>query len=106
MEHVVQFGITLDDSAIEKVVVDLAAKQVKDDLMEKITVNMPSNAWGGTDWPKAAANMLQGWFEENRDELMDMAASKLADKAFRSKAWEKRLDMLASIGVDIAREEQ
>lgn len=102
MEHVVQFGINLDDSAIERVVVEKATEEVKKGLMENIARNMPKNAWGvGVEWPRAAAEMLQGWFDENRDELMDMAATKLADKAFKSKAWKERMDMLVSVGVDM-----
>lgn len=101
MEHVVQFGIILDDSAIERAVVETATEQVKEDLMENVTRNMPHNSWGGVDWPRSAAEMLQGWLDDNRDELMDMAATKLADKAFRSKAWKERLDMLVGVGVDM-----
>lgn len=102
MEHIVQFGITLDDSAIEKMVVDKATEQVAGELMENITRHMPHRLWvNDISWPDAAAEMLQGWFDENRDELMEMAATKLADKAFRSKAWKERYDILTKLGVEM-----
>lgn len=103
MEHIVQFGIALDDSAIEKLVVEKATEQVKSDLMTSIVRNMPKQRYyeNTVDWPQAAADMLQGWFEENRDELLEMAATKLADKAFKSKAWRERYDMLTKLGVEM-----
>lgn len=104
MEHIVQFGISLDDSAIEKVVVEKATEQVKGELLENIKRNMPQHRYYDhqVDWPEAAAEMLQGWFDEHRDELLEMAAAKLADKAFRSKAWKERYDMLTKLGVEMA----
>lgn len=104
MEHIVNFGISLDDSAIERLVVEKATEQVKRELMENISRNMPQKRYydNAVDWPQAAADMLQGWFEENRDELMEMAATKLADKAFRSKAWRERYEMLTKLGVEMA----
>lgn len=103
MEHIVQFGIALDDSAIEKLVVEKATEQVKNDMMANITDNMPRKRYydNAVDWPKAAADMLQYWFDEHRDELLEAAAVKLADKAFRSKAWKERYDMLTKLGVDM-----
>ena len=103
MEHIVQFGIALDDSSIEKLVVEKATEQVKSELMDNITRNMPRKSYydNTVDWSEAAAEMLQDWFGEHRDELLEMAATKLADKAFRSKAWKERYDMLTKIGVDM-----
>ena len=34
--------------------------------------------------------MLNGWFDEHKDELLESAASKLADKAVRTKAWKEK----------------
>ncbi len=92
MEHIVQFGITLDDSSIEKLVVEKATEQVKSELIDNITRNMPRKRYydNTIDWSEAAAEMLQGWFEEHRDELLEMAATKLAEKTFRSKAWKEK----------------
>ena len=92
MEHIVQFGISLDDSAIEKLVVEKATEQVKNEMMENIAMNMPQKPYYGksVDWSKAAADMLRVWFDENRDDLLEMAATKLAEKAFRSKAWKEK----------------
>lgn len=103
MEHIIQFGVTIDDEAIEKQIIAVAMKEVKAELMENITRNMPHKFYSSkeVDWSEAAAKMLHAWFEENRDELMDMAASKLAEKAFRSKAWKERYDMLTKLGVEM-----
>jgi len=96
MEHIVQFGINLDDSAIEKLVVEEAAEQLRGELMENITRNMPRRWYASkeVDWQQAAAEMLQGWFEENKADLMEMAAEKLASKAVRTKAWRERMGIM------------
>lgn len=91
MEHIIQFGIGIDDNAIVEKVTKNAEKVIIEDLKGDIYSNFfemdidfygRNKITGIKPWVK---DRLDKFFDENRDEIIKLASDKLADKLSRSK---------------------
>lgn len=96
MEHIVQFAISIDDDAIKKRITDSAEKQIKDELMQDIKSSIEREIFDmyKGQWDAKEKKMgLQEWckqlvvetIEKHKDEIIELAAEKLADKLSRTK---------------------
>ena len=99
MEHIVQFAIGIDDEAIVKRVTDSAEKQIVDGLKAKYESEIEHqifkferSGWGSStkmvkaglsDWVNELVIKL---LEDNKEEIIERASEKLADKMSRTKA--------------------
>ena len=97
MEHIVQFAIGIDDTAIVQNITKYAEKQIKEDLMKKIESNIeyeifeykdtgwygPKKKCGLQEWVRL---MVAGVIRDREDEIVEMAAERLANKLSRTKA--------------------
>ena len=97
MEHIVQFGIGIDDEAIRKIIMEKAEKSILDDLKKQIRTDIDNQifvidrGWCGKDYKKVD---LQDWvkdfvmktLKDNKEQIIEMASEKLADKMSRTKA--------------------
>ena len=97
MEHIVQFGIGIDDEAIRKIIMEKAEKSITQDLMKQIRTDIDNqifvigNGWYSKDYKRVG---LQGWvndlvmklLEDHKTEIIEMASEKLADEMSRTKA--------------------
>ena len=67
MEHIVQFGIGIDDEAIRKIVMEKAEKSILDDLKKQIRTDIDNQifvidrGWYGKDYKKVD---LQDWVKD------------------------------------------
>lgn len=66
MEHVVQFGVSIDDEAIQRQILNSAEKTIVGDLKREIN--------------------------EHKDEVIEAAANKIAEKVSRSKKFKEAID--------------
>lgn len=90
MEHILQFGISIDDEKIKDSIERTALKQLSDKLVEDVSkVIFEWDSWGRkpttrtTDWTKKRFNEF---LEAHKDEILKDAARMLADKLARTKA--------------------
>ena len=97
MEHIMQFGIGIDDDAIRKIIMEKAEKSILNDLKKEIRSDINhqifeiDTGWYGKDERKIG---LQDWvndlvtktLEDNKKQIIEMASEKLADKMSRMKA--------------------
>lgn len=96
MEHIVQFGIGIDDDAIIKNVMNHAEKSIIKDLKNEIKsgiereIFMIDRGWTGEErklglheWVK---DLVVKILEDNKNDIIEMAAERLADRMSRSKA--------------------
>ena len=97
MEHIVQFGIGIDDEAIRKIIMEKAEKSILNDLKKEIRTDIDNQifaidrGWSGKDYKKVD---LQDWvkdfvmktLEDNKEHIIEMASEKLVDKMSRTKA--------------------
>lgn len=96
MEHVVQFGISIDDERIKRTVEAQALQRVTDQLMEHVAQNLPKTYTysGGdkTDWREYAKQCGADFLEAHRDEIIEGTCKQLAASIRQSKkfkeAWE------------------
>lgn len=90
MEHVVQFGINIDDDRIAQAVVNEATKQIvaelKDQMFERSYYGNKSH-----DLSKAACNTIQDWLEDHKDEIVDKTVAELVDILKNRKAFKDKL---------------
>ena len=97
MEHIVQFAVGIDDEAIVKRVTDYAEKQINNDIIKRVESNIEHEIFEYKDYgwygPKKKCG-LQEWVKDlvtdilhkHQEEIVEMAAEKLADKMSRTKA--------------------
>lgn len=97
MEHIVQFGIGIDDEAIRKIVMEKAEKSILNDLKKQIRTDIDNqifvidNGWYGNENRRVG---LQDWvndlvvklLEDHKAEIIERASERLADKMSRTKA--------------------
>ena len=97
MEHIVQFGIGIDDEAIRKIVMEKAEKSILNDLKKQIRTDIDNQifvidkGWYGNENRRVG---LQDWvndlvaklLEDHKTEIIERASERLADKMSRTKA--------------------
>lgn len=95
MEHVVQFGINIDDDVISQAVVNEATKQIVAELKEQMFKrSYYDNKYH--DLSEAACNTIQDWLEDHKDEIIDKTVEELVDilknrKTFKDKLAEAKV---------------
>lgn len=91
MEHILQFGVSIDDEAIVKSIIKNADKQIIEDLNKEVKKSFfeTERDWYGKenikdvqDWVKVR---LDAFLAEHKDDIIKIASDKLADKLSRSK---------------------
>ena len=102
MEHIVQFGIGIDDEAIRKIIMEKAEKSILDDLKKQIRTDIDNQifvivrGWYGKDYKKVD---LQDWvndlvvklLEDHKTEIIERASERLADKMSRTKVFKETM---------------
>lgn len=86
MEHIVQFGVTIDDDAIQKHVMQKASEQVVEDVRE----NLFYFRYGSPEGFKSdIVRMVKSVLEESKDEIIRLAAHEVAETMKRSKKYKE-----------------
>jgi len=84
MEHIVQFGITIDDDTIRRHVEAKATDAVVKGLKQSLF------RLGYNDKPMGVSDdveeIIKMFLEEHKQEIIDAAAERLADRLVRTKA--------------------
>jgi hypothetical protein len=91
MEHIVQFGISIDDNKIKKTIEDNVMKQVagaiKNDCMKALVGRKDASNYDYTRKIREMVNdNIQDFFEDNKDKIIEIASDKLAEKLAKTKA--------------------
>lgn len=93
MDHIVQFAIGIDDDAIRKRVIEGAYNDVVKQLMAeaKKELRLDASYWERLSWRDIVNDALHNYFDEHKDEIIDAAATKLADSYKRTKAFKEKM---------------
>ena len=86
MDHLVQFTISIDDAHIAKMVEDKAARALTDEVQKKCNVAIGEKHWNGFEVGPSLEDELAKFFRDNKDDIIEAAADKLAEKMIRTKA--------------------
>lgn len=95
MEHIVQFAIGIDDEAIRKRVNENAYNDITGKLVEEAKKDLGlkgSYFPPRLTWKTIVEDALHDYFDENKELIFDLAASKLADSYKRTKAYKEKMD--------------
>lgn len=95
MEHIVQFAIGIDDKAIQNRIEEYAYR----DVLDKLAKNAVDSVFAHTSaysresmWNSLMGEALQSFLEERKDEIIDKAATMLADRFQRTKKYREAMD--------------
>ena len=90
MEHIVQFGIGIDDEAIKKSVTQHAEKAIIEQLINDVErIIFEKDVWGKTVNKNKASDFVERhidkFLEDNRDIIIELTSKYLAEKLVRTK---------------------
>lgn len=86
MEHIVQFGITIDDEHIKKSIEKGAENAIAKEMAEQVR-NVLIMRWCGNDEPSIYFDKkLTEVINEHKDEIINLAADRLAERLRRTRA--------------------
>ena len=107
MEHIVQFGINIDDTAIAEAVKRDAYKEIIKKLTDEARKALPKKCEYGSrgnyevDWRgiigEEVENRVGAIIDENADEIVDMAVKRVYDSIIRRKPFReacKKMDII------------
>ena len=90
MEHIIQFGIGIDDDRIREVIESKAEKEIMEELKTAATrAVFKYDEWRSqpTRCPtEFFTERVDAFLDKNRDELLRLAADRLVEKLVRTKA--------------------
>ena len=94
MEHIIQFGITIDDDAIRKHIEEKATKQVVDVISRDLRDKLFSN-YGNGGFSYGAEDMIGNFLDKYKDEIIENATTQVVDSIKRSKKYKAALAHVA-----------
>lgn len=94
MEHIVQFGISIDDNRIQEAIEKNAYQSVIDNLVKEAKKQLPRQGYygnGDVDWNSMAKQVIMELVEGKEEEIIELAADKLADSFKRTKLYKEKM---------------
>jgi hypothetical protein len=97
MEHIIQFGVTIDDDAIKKNI----EKNAVDKLVEDIKKEVRNEIFVGPGWNRGLSYKVQEIIKEAlaeyKDEIIKDATAELVDTMKRSKKYKEALAKIVEV---------
>lgn len=101
MEHILQFAVSIDDTSIEKLVIEGATKQLANEIIDKAKKSLGfTNRYGSPILDEdgegygIVKDAIEKIVKEREDEIINRVIEKIVDKTYRSKKYQKTLDNL------------
>ena len=94
MEHIVQFAIGFDDEGIRKRIQENAYNDMLDKLVIEAKKGLSLNCsdiYQRQRWSTIVDVALHNYFDENKETIIDLAATKLAESYKRTKAYKEKM---------------
>lgn len=89
MEHIVQFGITVDDNAIKNLIVNKASETVVKEVKRELGVDNKYFSNGVVT--KMVSDEVQNQFNLHKEEIIEATAKALAEKLIKTKLVKERV---------------
>lgn len=93
MEHIIQFGVTIDDDAIKKHIEEKATKQIVDSVSQSIKDKLFRRY--GSEFSYDAQEMFGGLLDKYKDQIIANATAQVVDSIKRSKKYKEALAKVA-----------
>ena len=100
MEHLVQFGVSFDDTQLRKRLEENAYNDICDRMMKETINHLPNkNGWptdrprnaDQVNWKRLIDDQIHNLISKYKDEIIDLAAEKLVASYTRSKAYREKM---------------
>ena len=94
MEHIVQFAIGFDDEGIRQRLEENAYDDILNKLVNEAKKGLSLNCsdlYQRQRWSTIVDSALHNYFDENKETILDLAASKLAESYKRTKAYKEKM---------------
>jgi len=92
MEHIIQFGVTIDDERIKQHIEEKATKQVCDSITQSMKDKL-FGRYGGFSYD--AEEMIGKFLDKYKDEIIEKATAQVVDSIKRSKKYKTALAQIA-----------
>lgn len=97
MEHIVQFGVNIDDDAIRRTIENNIQKKVEDailqDVKESITGSKNYSSWAYKDrMEKLISEATTQFLEDYKEEIIEKTSIKLVERLAKTKAVKEMVD--------------
>ena len=89
MEHIVQFGITVDDDAITNLIVNKASETVVNEVKRELGVD--NKYFSNSVVTKMVSDEVQNQFNLHKEEIIEATAKALAEKLIKTKLVKERV---------------
>ena len=89
MEHIVQFGITVDDDAIKNLIVNKASETVVKEVKRELGVD--NKYFSNSVVTKMVSDEVQNQFNLHKEEIIEATAKALAEKLIKTKLVKERV---------------
>lgn len=90
MEHIFNVAISIDDEGIEKKATDYCVQQIYRDMKGTVL----NDGYYGGKLTAQAEMIIDRWLTAHKDEIIDVAAKRIADKISRTKAMKEKVGEL------------
>lgn len=88
MEHLVQFGVTIDDHAIEERVINSVTNAMTEELKKRIFEKY-YGSYGGLN--SGVEHLVERFLNNNKDEIIAASAEIIATKMYASTTYRKKI---------------
>lgn len=99
MEHILQFAVSIDDTAIEKLVIEGATKQLANEIIDKAKKSIGlADRYGRIILDEdgegyfIVKEAIEKAVKEREDEIIDRVIDRIVEKTYRGKKYQKMLD--------------
>ena len=92
MEHIIQFGVTIDDERIKQHIEEKATKQVCDSIIQSMKDKLFS-CYGGFSYD--TEEMIGKFLDKYKDEIIEKATAQVVDSIKHSKKYKTALAQIA-----------
>lgn len=93
MEHIIQFGVTIDDERIKQHIEDKATKQICDSITQSMKDRLFKSKYGGFSYE--AEEMMGKFLDKYKDEIIANATAQVVESIKRSKKYKTALAQIA-----------
>ena len=98
MEHIVQFAIGIDDEGIKERITENAEKQIIKNIEQQVRNKLFESSYYGRNADERSPlndyskRLIESFLEKHKDEILEKAATHLAEKLVKTKAGKALLE--------------
>lgn len=97
MEHIIQFGVTIDDEVIKQNI----EKKAREQIIEELKAEIKKELFVGTGWNRDLSykvkELIKEAVRECQDQIIEKATTELVDTMKRSKKYKEALAKIVEV---------